>query len=220
VSKGLPETKPTEVGILMIEILIKGGPVMIPLLFCSVLAVAVGLERVWYLFRSRADSKALMDEVRLSLDAGRPLEAINYLKQVKSPVAAVLATGLAYSDQNENELRLRLKAAGEEQLFKMQKRLPILETVVSLSPLLGLLGTVTGIIRSFNVLSNLQGVSDPTALSAGIAEALITTAAGLIIAIPTLAVYNWLTSIIEKRLQEMNTRAEELIDLIEIQGEV
>ena len=99
-------------------------------------------------------------------------------------------------------------------MAKLERRLPALDTIVSVSPLLGILGTVTGIINSFQVLSGLEGVTSPQALSAGIAEALITTATGLIIAIPSLALYNWLSSIVDRRILEMNRCSEELIDLL------
>lgn len=198
----------------MVDIILKGGPVMIPLLFCSVLAVAVGLERIWYLTRTRADSEDLMEEVRLSLEEGRPLEAIHFLKKQKGPVASVLAAGLAYADRSTDELRRRLVQVGQDEVYKMERRMGILDTIVTISPLLGLLGTVTGIIRNFQILAGLEGVSTPQMMSSGIAEALITTAAGLIIAIPTLAVYNWLSSIIDRRVLEMNRSSEELLDLL------
>jgi len=198
----------------MLDVLIKGGPVMIPLVFCSIVAVAVGLERAWYLFRTRADAQDLMDEVRVSLEDGRPLEAIHFLKQQRGPVAAVLAAGLAFSDRSPEALRQRLAQVGEEEVAKMERRLPVLDTIVTIAPMLGILGTVTGIIRSFQVLAAFSGAPNAAVLSSGIAEALITTATGLIIAIPTLALYNWLSSIVDRRVLEMNRYSEELIDLL------
>lgn len=198
----------------MLDVLIKGGPVMIPLVFSSILALAVTLERVWYLSKTRADSEELIDEVRSSLEEGKPLEAIHYLKRQKGPVARILAAGLAFSDRNRDDLRSRLSQVGQDEVYKMERRLSILDTIVTVAPLLGLLGTVTGIIASFQVLGSMDVLGNPQDLGAGIAEALITTATGLIIAIPSMAAYNWISSMIDRRVLDMNRRAEELLDLL------
>lgn len=198
----------------MLDVLFKGGPVMIPLLFSSILALAIALERFWYLSKTRVDSEELINEVRLSLEEGKPLEAIHQLKRQRGPVARILAAGLAFSDRNREDLRSRLTQVGQDEVFKMERRLSVLDTVVTVAPLLGLLGTVTGIIASFQVLGTMDGLGDPQELSQGIAEALITTAAGLIIAIPSMAAYNWISSMIDRRVLDMNRRAEELLDLL------
>lgn len=198
----------------MLDVLVKGGPVMIPLLFCSVLAVAVALERLWYLFSTRVDSEDLMDEVKLALNQGKLLEAVQIAKRSRSQVAALVATGIAYSDRPREELREVLDDVGRAEVFKMEQRLVLLEAIATISPLLGLLGTVTGIIRTFNVLGALQGLGSPQDLSSGIAEALITTAAGLIIAIPALALYQWISSIIDRRVADMNRRSAEILDIV------
>jgi len=204
----------------MLDVLVKGGPVMIPLLFCSVLAVAVALERLWYLFSTRVDSEDLMDEVKLALNQGKLLEAVQIAKRSRSQVAALVATGIAYSDRPREELREVLDDVGRAEVFKMEQRLVLLEAIATISPLLGLLGTVTGIIRTFNVLGALQGLGSPQDLSSGIAEALITTAAGLIIAIPALALYQWISSIIDRRVADMNRRSGELMEaLATLRGE-
>jgi len=204
----------------MLDVLVKGGPVMIPLLFCSVLAVAVALERLWYLYSTRGDSEDLMDEVKLALSQGKLLEAVQIAKRSRSQVAALIATGIAYSDRPREELKELLDEVGRDEVYKMERRLAVLDLVATVSPLLGLLGTVTGIIRTFNVIGALQGLGSPQDLSLGIAEALITTAAGLIIAIPTVAVYQWISSIIDRRVAEMNRRSAELLEaLAALRGE-
>ncbi len=203
----------------MLDVLIKGGPLMIPLLVLSIVALAVTLERLWYLFRTRIDTEDLMDDVKLSLEDGKVLEAMQMVRKAKGPVAAILAAAIAYSDRDKEVVRERLEEVGEDEVFKMRRGLGMLGTIVSISPLIGLLGTVTGIIRSFQVLGAFQGVaSNPAALSVGIAEALITTAAGLMIAIPAMAVHHWLTSMVETRVREMSRRALEITDLIANRG--
>ncbi|MBO2520376.1 MAG: MotA/TolQ/ExbB proton channel family protein [Firmicutes bacterium] len=198
----------------MLEIIIRGGPVMYPLLLCSVIALAITLERIWYLMRTRTDAEELMEDVKLCLQEGKLLEAMQLLKRTKGPVAAILSEGIAYSDRSKDEIRERLEEVGNEEIFKMERGLGVLSAIVTISPMLGLLGTVTGIIRSFRVLGSTGIETNPAALAAGIAEALITTAVGLVIAIPSLAVYHWLTSMIERRVREMSRRALELTDLI------
>lgn len=204
----------------MIDWLVKGGPVMIPLLFASVLAVAVALERLWYLYRTKVDSEDLIDEVKLNLNEGKFLQAVQVAKRARGQVANLVATGVAYSDLPADDLRERLDDVGRDELFKMERRLVILDGVATISPLLGLLGTVTGIIKSFNVLGGMDGLSSPQTLSVGIAEALITTAAGLIVAIPSMVLYHWINGIIDRRVAEMNRRSAELVDaLIAARGE-
>ncbi len=198
----------------MVDVIVKGGPVMIPLLFASVLAVAVSLERLWYLYRTRIDSEDLMDEVRLHLNHGKLMQAVQVAKRSRGQVAALVATAIAYSDLPTEELREKMDDVGRVELFKMERRLVMLDAIVTIAPLLGLLGTVTGIIQSFNVLAALEGLASPQALSVGIAEALITTAAGLIIAIPSMAVYHWISSIIDRRVADMNRRSGEIIELV------
>src|SRR5690625_3748362 len=198
----------------MIEWLVKGGPVMIPLLLASVLALAVALERLWYLYRTKVDSEDLIDEVKLNLNEGKFLQAVQVAKRARGQVANLVATGVAYSDLPADDLKERLDDVGRDELFKMERRLVILDGVATIAPLLGLLGTVTGIIKSFNVLGGMDGLSSPQALSVGIAEALITTAAGLIVAIPAMVLYHWINGIIDRRVADMNRRSGEIVDAL------
>lgn len=198
----------------MVDVIVKGGPVMIPLLFASVLAIAVSLERLWYLYSTRVDSEDLMDEVRLNLNQGKLMQAVQVAKRSKGQVAALVATAIAYSDLPPDQLKERMEDVGRVELFKMERRLVMLDAIVTIAPLLGLLGTVTGIIRSFNVMGALEGLHSPQVLSVGIAEALITTAAGLIVAIPALALYHWISGIIDRRVADMNRRSVELVEMI------
>lgn len=204
----------------MLDVFIKGGPLMVPLLVLSILALAVFLERAWYLFRSRVDAETLMDEVKLHLEEGKVLEAMQVVKSARGPVAAVLAAAIAYSDRDRDAVREHVQDVGQDEIVKMERGLGLLSTIVTIAPMIGLLGTVTGIIRSFRVLGAFEGVtSNPAALSIGIAEALITTAAGLIVAIPAMAAHNWIASVVERRVREMNRRALEVLDLLAVRSE-
>lgn len=204
----------------MLEIIVLGGPLMIPIVLCSVVALAVILERWWYLWRSSIDTDDLMEEIKLAVQAGKYLEAMQIAKRSRGPVAAVIAAGIAYYDRDEAELRKHMEEVGQLEVNKLERRLPVLELIVAVAPMLGLLGTVTGLIDSFNVLAALQGIGEPTALSAGVAEALITTAAGLTVAIPTMVFNSFLSNRVDRLVVDMNKRVSELIDvLLESRGE-
>jgi len=136
-------------------------------------------------------------------------------KKSRGPVAAVLATGIAHYDQEREEIQQHMSSVGQEEIFKMEKRLGALDLIVTLSPLLGILGTVTGIIDSFNVMGAMEGVTQASALSIGIAEALITTAAGLSIAIPTMALASYLNGIVNSQVADMSRKSTELLNVLD-----
>ena len=122
--------------------------------------------------------------------------------------------GVAYADKGREQMQAQLELAAQAEIQQMERGLGVLSTITTVSPLLGLLGTVTGIIKSFAVLSGFQGIESPAALSAGIAEALITTAAGLTIAIPSAAAFDWFNAIVNRRVQEMNKAGNIIMDVV------
>lgn len=204
----------------MLDMIFRGGPVMIPLLICSVLMLAVALERLFYLLRCRVDTEDLMDDIKLALQQGKILEAMQIAKKSRGPVAAVLAAGIAHYDKDKEHIRERLQEVANEEVFRMERRLGMLEVLVTVSPLLGLLGTVTGIIKSFQVIAAVGGLEEPLAVSVGIAEALITTAVGLIIAIPGMLIFSYLTSLIDRLVVDINKRSSELLVILEARGDI
>ncbi|NMA61105.1 MAG: MotA/TolQ/ExbB proton channel family protein [Firmicutes bacterium] len=203
----------------MLKVFVLGGPVMIPLLLCSIFALAIGIERLWYLSRGRIDTDDLLEDIKLSLGQGKVLEAMQTAKKARGPVAAVLAAGIAHYDRDREEIKEHMQAVGQEEIFKMERRMSGLDVIVMMAPLLGILGTVTGIIKSFNVMAALEGVQQAAAISSGIAEALITTAAGLIIAIPTMALTAYLNGIINAQVADLNKRGTELLNVLDSRGE-
>lgn len=203
----------------MLKVFVLGGPVMIPLLLCSIFALAVGIERLWYLSRGRIDTDDLIEDIKLSLGQGKVLEAMQIAKKSRGPVAAVLASGIAHYDRERDEIKEHMEIVGQEEIFKMERRMGGLDLIVTVTPLLGILGTVTGIIKSFNVMAALEGVQQAAAISGGIAEALITTAAGLIIAIPTMALTAYLHGIINAQVSDLNKRGSELLNVLDSRGE-
>ena len=185
---------------------------MVPLLLCSVIALIVSVERWLYLRHARVDSSRLMGKIRGALEDGSTEQARGICEATPGPVARVLATALAHFHMPKQELR---EVAREEALAQqpvLDGHLPWLATIVTISPLLGLLGTISGLIKVFHVIAG-GGIGDATALSVGIAEALITTFTGLCIAIPFMVVYNSLSGRVDALLHEIELRVTELLNV-------
>ncbi|MBE3582979.1 MAG: MotA/TolQ/ExbB proton channel family protein [Limnochordaceae bacterium] len=199
----------------MLDVFAKGGPTMYALLLCSVVALAITIERLWFFWKVHQPADELMDDVRQTLAEGKMVEAMQLARDSDSPTGALLAAAIERCDEGRQAMEDSLEREAGEQLARLERGLPILDVIVTIAPFLGLLGTVLGIIRAFNVMGSLQGVDSPTRLSVGIAEALITTAAGLIVAIPTLVAHRYLSSRVDEFVAEMNVQAYEILDMLQ-----
>ena len=204
---------------MMWQLFLSGGPVMYPLLFCSILVVAITIERLWYFMSLRGDTDEIRRIVFRLMEKNAPLEAIQYLQKQNQPVARMFQAALLHFGKDPSQIEVTLREAGEQEIKKMERGLGLLNLIITAAPLLGLLGTVTGIINSLNVLAALQGVASPAQLSGGIAEALVTTAFGLIIAVPSLFILHGLNVMIEKKIQLMNQMSKEFMDNYGTRGE-
>lgn len=196
----------------MFDSIVRGGVVMIPLILCSIVALVISIERWLYLKNARVDTARLMGKIRAALDNGSVEQARGICEATPGPVARVLGASLARFDMPKEDLR---EVAREEALAQqpvLDGHLPALATMVTVAPLLGLLGTISGLIKVFHVIAG-GGIGDATALSRGIAEALITTFTGLTIAIPFLIVYNSLSGRVEALTHEIELRVTELLNL-------
>lgn len=179
----------------MYELIIKGGPVMWPLLACSIVALAVVFERLlFWLTVSVRKNQDLINRIFTLTENGDFDTAIQEGEVSRCLVCRILTAGLAHRNYG---LVQSLEAAAMHEIEKMKRSLSVLDTIITLAPLLGILGTVSGIIISFDLLGT-AGIEDPKAVTGGIAQALITTAAGLAIAIVALLPYNALTRKVEK----------------------
>jgi biopolymer transport protein ExbB len=188
----------------LIQTLAKGGPVMIPLVICSIVALAVVIERLGFWWRQgdvRPAERALELAERGKLD-----EALEIARRSGTATARVIAAGLA---ERQAPPTAAMEAAAQTEMGRLRSYLPVLDTIITLSPLLGLLGTVTGMIAAFGILST-SGMNQPNAITGGVAEALIATAAGLAIAIATLVPYNYFLSRAEQALDAMERLASRL----------
>ncbi|HWJ06497.1 MAG TPA: MotA/TolQ/ExbB proton channel family protein [Steroidobacteraceae bacterium] len=198
----------------MFEIVKAGGPVMVPIILCSILAVAITLERLWTLRGQRVVPEELTDKVWRWVE-NRSLSDKQVLAlQQHSPLGRVLAAGLANRHRDRVLMVEAIEDAGRHVAHELERYLGALSTIASISPLLGLLGTVTGMIRTFQAIT-VAGVGNPTAMASGIAEALITTAAGLIIAIPALVAFRYLRARVDGLVIEMEKESLKLVAAID-----
>ena len=195
-----------------IQFVSRGGFMMIPLLASAFLALTVMVERA-FVFRKRyAMPPNLLREVLRRVEEGKPAEATAALRDVPAPVASVLRRGLGSLDLQPAELELVMRNEAERWVPLLEKRVEILDTIITAAPLMGLLGTITGMMNSFRVLST-QGVNEPSAITGGVAEALIATATGLVIALICLVAYNALTAHVKRVVAELESSANHVSEL-------
>ena len=175
----------------MTDLFIKGGPVMYPLLGCSLIALTVILERIFFWVREAVNrNQSTVDHV-LEMSRRGDWEGIKReVSGSRDYIIRILVSGILHK---EFSMTKAMEAAAGDEIKRMRRFLDILDTMITVAPLLGIFGTVTGIISSFEVLGT-SGIEQPLAVTAGIAEALITTAAGLAIAIPSVFFYNYFNS--------------------------
>jgi biopolymer transport protein ExbB len=194
----------------------KGGPVMIPIILGSIIGLAIIAERFWALVlrRSRIMPRGLLAEVQDRLGRGEINEAITACKRDDSSLARILLAGLRYQGAGREIIRESLEDVGRREASELERYLALLGTITAVEPLLGLLGTVTGMIKMFGVIGA-EGPGNPAHLAVGIAEALITTAGGLTVAIPCYLSYRWFLSRVQRIVQEMEDHALGLLDQLQ-----
>ena len=195
----------------MFELVKAGGLLMWPLLICSILSLAIILERLWFLRTRRVIPTQLVARVRAWDEAGA-LDA-NILDKLRagSPLGRILAAGLANRHQDREVMKESIEEVGRHEVHDLERFLNALGTIAVITPLLGLLGTVIGMIKVFEVITAL-GIGDPGVLAEGISEALITTATGLTIAIPSLMFYRYFRGRVEALVVTMEREALKLIE--------
>ncbi len=185
-----------------------GGPVMGLIVLSSMICLAIIIERWFALQRSRIFPKAYLQEVESLARQKKTAEVVSLSRSHNNPVANILAEGLSVSPQDRQK---KLEAAGKIQVMNLEKFLDILGLLATIGPLLGLLGTVTGMIRTFGVIEKI-GVGDPLKLSGGIAEALLNTAGGLVVAIPAYIFQKWYYRKIDRYSVELEQTVEHIVD--------
>jgi len=198
----------------VIEIIQSGGWLMWPILACSVAALAIIIERLWALRRKRVLPSGLIEQIRAWEASGRVVNQDLETLATGSPLGKVVAAGLLNQGKGRELVRESIEETGRHVVHELERYLNSLGTIASITPLLGLLGTVVGMIRVFNKIT-LQGVGDPSVLSGGISEALITTAAGLTVAIPSLMFYRYFRGRVDEFVVGMEQEAVMLMEVTE-----
>ena len=187
---------------------------MYPIIICSIVALAVFIERLWVLRRKNIIPGEFVRNVEELLKSQKISEAIFLCKGDTSSIAKIFFAGLKSAGRGMWLVKEAIEEMGGREGVILEKRVGILATIANLTPLLGLLGTVSGMIRTFNVIS-VQGGGNPAALAGGIAEALITTATGLCVAIPTLVCHRILKDKAESLIFEMEENSIKIIEIME-----
>jgi len=195
----------------MWELVRAGGPFMAPIIICSVAAVGILLERLWTLQRKRVLPQDLIKRVNDMVEKNQVTPKVIEALEKNSPLGRVLAAALSNRDRGREIMMERVEDTGRHVVHELERFLNSLGTIASISPLLGLLGTVTGIIRAFNAVM-LGGMGDPRMLAGGISEALITTAGGLAVAIPSFIAYRYLRGKVERIVIDMEKIAVRFAD--------
>jgi biopolymer transport protein ExbB len=198
----------------MFEIMKSGGIVMVPIVLCSILALAISLERLWTLRGQKVVPEELTDKIWQWVE-NRSLsdKQITALQQ-HSPLGRVLAAGLANRHRDRLVMIEAIEDAGRHVMHDLERYLNPLATIASISPLLGLLGTVMGMIRTFRAVT-ISGIGDPSALAGGIAEALVCTAGGLIVAIPAVVAYRYFRGKVDGLVVDMEKESLKLVQAID-----
>ncbi len=197
----------------MLEIIKSGGWMMLPIILGSILAMAIVLERFWSLRRSSIMPPGLLEQVLKQLRSGEMDAAALQEIEQGSPLGKILATGVRNRHRTHEQMKERIEETGRQVVHELERYLNTLGTIASISPMLGLLGTVFGMIEVFSVITTV-GVGNPHVLAGGIAQALITTAAGLVVAIPALIFHRYFRGQVHSLTLEMEAEAIRFVDTI------
>jgi biopolymer transport protein ExbB len=198
----------------MFEVMVRGGALMIPIAICSVVAVAIIIEKMIRLRIARTSSRAFLFRIQNSLRLNRLDEARRACEMASGPVAAIFRAGLGRANQSEERIRQAIKEAGEKEISHLEKHVGSLATIAGGAPLLGFLGTVVGMIQAFQQIERLGGNVNASVLAGGIWQALLTTAAGLTVGLVCFFAHNYIVGRIQFIVREMEERSSELLETL------
>jgi len=199
----------------LLDVLVLGGWVMVPLVLLSILTIYLFIERLITIRQASSNPDAITDRVREYVRNGDVDGAITYCERKDVPITRILKQGLERLGRPISEIQDAVQAAGKHETFALEKRTNLLASVAGIAPMLGFFGTVLGMIRAFQEIQNLQGNVNPSVLAGGIWEALVTTAAGLLVGILALFAYNLLIGRIRRLTNDMERSATDFIDLLQ-----
>lgn len=198
----------------MLAVLISGGPVMIPIGISAMIATIIIIERLFFYMAINKGQRDLLPRIRASIDKGHFDEAAAICDTIESPVSRLMKTGISCRDYSEAAIREAIMNQANREIPRLERYLSTLGTIANIATLLGLLGTVTGNIKAFGVLGGMGAMGNPALLAASIAEALVTTAAGLIVSIPAVIFYNFFIAEVNRMVTEMESSVSDLVLLL------
>ena len=194
-----------------------GGPLVWPILLCSVFALAIILEKFWYLHKIKINTQDFLSNILEKMKHHQVKEALEACDKTQSPISHILKAGILKYDRPRQQIIEAIEDASLYEIPRLNKNLNALATIAHISPLLGLLGTVTGMIRCFQVIQAKAAAVHPVSpgdLAGGIWEALLTTVAGLLVAIPAFVAYNYLAGRVNDLILEMEKASTELVNFL------
>ena len=200
----------------MLEFILKGGMMMYPIILCSIVAIAIILNRAYHFFRIRIDVSQFLSQIEQALQSNKIDIALKHAKNTRGPLSTIVEAGISNSQKDIVKWEKAISRVGTKELLKLEKNLRSLGIIAHISPLLGLLGTVTGMIKAFMKIQELGGKVDASVLAGGIWEALLTTAAGLFVAIPTMVAYHYFEGKVDNYATLMKESATLVSEWLEI----
>jgi len=195
-----------------LKLLIQGGPVIMSLiLLCGIIATFIIIERLLYLRKIKKNDEQLLDRISNAIKKGFFDEALSICENYPSPITNLMKAGIKHKDYSEQQIQEMIKSSANLEIPKLEKYLTTLGTIANISTLLGLLGTVLGNMNAFGVIGQNSAIGNMGLLATGISQALLTTAFGLIVAIPATIFYNYLTTEVNNIILSLETRANEMV---------
>ncbi len=198
-----------------LDILFQGGWIIVPIFLLSILAVYLLIDRLRTIQRASADRSEIMAKIRDFISAGNIDAAQTYCDTQEKPITRILKHGLERLGRPISEIQDAVNSAGKHEAFLLETRTDLLATIAGIAPMLGFLGTVTGMIKAFQTIQSLEGNVNPSVLAGGIWEALVSTAAGLSVGILAFFFYNFIHNRIRLLVNDMEQSATEFIDMLQ-----
>ena len=199
----------------LLEIVLKGGWIMLFIFIASIITITIIIDRYRVIRKSRSNVPAFLVKIRGLLKRNDINGALNICMEEKTPTANIVKKGLKKIKFGHERVKEAIESAGKQEINKLEKGLSVLATIAGVAPLLGFLGTVTGMITAFMRIEDLQGAANPSDLAGGIWEALLTTAFGLVVGILAYTFYNYLVGAINKFVLDMEVVSNDVVDIVE-----
>lgn len=211
----LPQpAKPSEISLSIWDLALKGGPIMIPIALLSILGIYIFIERYILIGRASKEDSNFMNNIRDFMHNGRLDSALSLCRNNNTPIARMIEKGLQRLGRPLGDINAAIENVGSLEVAKLEKNISLLATVSGAAPMLGFLGTVTGMVKAFYDMSMAGNNLDIQLLSSGIYQAMVTTVAGLIVGIIAYFCYNILVARVQKIVFTLQFRASEFMDLL------